>query len=484
MSTYGVTSTGYVKKSLATIVAELNALFTATWPGVYLGGEGAAGQLIGILSKRESDLWDGSEEIYTSRNINEATGASLDNIVAEVGIRRIDASNTTVNDVLLWGSNATLISAGRQARQSSNLQDYTLVSDITLSSANPRAAKLTIASPSTGTVYTLILDSVTYTYTALVSDTIASIGAEFITLLDAGDWTGTTTYAANVLTLDGSVPLGTSVDFTLSGLVNFAVASVANAGIFTADTEGAIACPASTLDTIMTPVSGWTSVANPIAGVTGRDSETDEDLRARATSFFSVGKATETAIRQTILNEVSGVIAASVTSNRTDTTDSESRPPHSFEAVVEGGSDLDIANVIWETAPAGIQFYGSISQAITDSEGRTQLIGFSRPELLYTWIKIQRDYNTEETYPTDGDARIKANIVTWGLENLQGGTDLIRQKLSEPVYGVPGIGDFIILVGDTTDGTTPTSYNAVNLAASARQIVTFDTARIIVEDIP
>lgn len=47
--------------------------------------------------------------------------------------------------------------------------------------------------------------------------------------------------------------------------------------------------------------------------------------------------------------------------NRTNETDSEGRPPHSVEAVVDGGSNSDIAEQILATVSAGITTYGSVS---------------------------------------------------------------------------------------------------------------------------
>src|SRR5260221_13941560 len=54
------------------------------------------------------------------------------------------------------------------------------------------------------------------------------------------------------------------------------------------------------------------------------------------------------------------------------------RPPKSFEAVVQGGSDDDIANQIWLTKPAGIETFGNVNNGngvpITDSQGGKQII--------------------------------------------------------------------------------------------------------------
>ena len=50
-------------------------------------------------------------------------------------------------------------------------------------------------------------------------------------------------------------------------------------------------------------------------------------------------------------------------------TDAEGRPPHSFECVIDGGTDADIAQVIWDNMANGIQPYGNTSEVIQDSQG-------------------------------------------------------------------------------------------------------------------
>lgn len=478
---YGVTSTGFVRPTLAELLTDLNTDATAIWPGIDLEADGKWGQLAGLWTKKTADAWDCAQEIYTSRNVNEATGASLDNIFAEVGIQRIDAAATVISHVLLWGDNGTLVSAGRKARQSSSLLDCTLVDDVTISSSSPRKAILELAAPSGSTTYTATIDSVAYSSTSTSKDTA---GAAIAAAINGGAFHGSASYAGGMLTVDGTVDLSLSADFTLGALVNMAVSAVAGAGVFSCDTEGPYPFPIGTLNTIMTPVTGWDSVENPLAGAKGRNAETDAELRARASSFYAVGKATQEAIRQAVLNNVTGVVACSVTSNRTGSVDVDGRPAHSFEVLVEGGDAGGIAAVIWDTCPAGIEIYGTITETVTDSEGRAQTVKFSRPTYAYIWVKVQRAYNTEETYPADGDAQIKANIVSWALANYRSGKNVYRRDIMTPVNLVPGLGDVIILLGNTTDDSTPSAYSAVDIAIGASTLALFDTTRVIVENHP
>lgn len=81
---------------------------------------------------------------------------------------------------------------------------------------------------------------------------------------------------------------------------------------------GAIAVPANSLTQILTPVAGWTSITNWAAGATGREVETDSELRLRReTSIRLLGSGTVEAIRARILQEVPGVTSVSVFENVT-----------------------------------------------------------------------------------------------------------------------------------------------------------------------
>lgn len=479
--TYGVTPTGFVRPTLAELLTSLNTSASTIWPGIDLEADGKWGQLAGLWAKELADAWDCAQEIYTSRNVNEATGASLDNIFAEIGIRRIDATPTVISHVLLWGDNGTLISVGRKARQSTTMLDCTLVNDVTISNTSPRKAIFSLSDPVGTVTWGISIAGVAYSYTGTDK---ATAGASLASDINAGAFHGSATYASGLLTVDGTVDATLSADFTVSAPTNVNVEAVASAGIFSCDTEGPYPFPIGTLDTIMTPVTGWVSVENPLAGATGRNAETDAELRARASGFYATGKATQEAIRQAILNSVPGIVTCSVTSNRTDTPDVDGRPAHSFEVLVEGGSTTDIAAVIWDTCPAGIEIHGTTATTVTDSEGRTQTVKFSRPSYAYIWVKVQRAFNTEETYPTDGDAQIKANIVAWALANYRSGKNVYRRDIMTPVNMVPGLGDVIILLGTTTTISPPGAYAAADLAIGATALALFDVARITVEAHP
>jgi uncharacterized phage protein gp47/JayE len=473
--------TGFEKKTLAEIKAELEASFQEVFgDNIDLDGRGPFGQIIGIISKDFADLWDLAEEIYTARNPNEATGKSLDDIAAETGITRLDATPTQVRNTILYGTEGTVVAAGKQAKQATNDLTFSLESAVTIQKANAREIQLepnTSFPLSGGEVFTVTIDGTPYTHNGIAAQTKGDVIDALITLIDAGSWAGDVNNISDTyLQL-----IDVDADFIVSFNSNLDEELLGSGGIFICDSDGANTVPSNTLIVIVTPVSGWDSVNNPEVGEAGRAVETDDEFRLRRSQLLLAGNATDLAIRRAILNEITGIQTAVVTSNRTTVTDSSGRPPKSFEAVVEGGENQDIADKIWEVQPSGIESFGNTTINVTDSEGNLQEIKFSRPEALYVWVKVKRDLNPEETYPTDGDNLIKQAIVDWSLENLEVGDDVIRQRLSEPVYTVPGIGDIEISLDYSTNIGHSPSYSLQNAIVTVRQLANFATGRIVVE---
>jgi uncharacterized phage protein gp47/JayE len=481
MSELFVTSSGFQKKTLAEIKTELETEFQSIFgEDIDLDPSGPIGQYIGLLSKLFADLWDVAEEIYTSRDPSSATGTSLDNIVLENGIIRQAATETTILDVFLTGDDSTVIAAGKRAKNPNQIVEYILDSSVTIDKTAARQGKISITSVVVSNDYTVTIDSVNYTHTATGGQDEEDILDAIKVLIDAGAWGGTTSVDGNELTLLAS----TDFSFDITG--DLSIDAISSVGDFTADTAGAYTIAANTLTEIVTPVSGWDEVNNINAGLTGTNQETDSELRIRREFSVNNGFGTDDSIRESILDNVDGITACTVTSNRTNTTDSESRPAHSFEAVVVGGDDTEIAEEILRVQSAGIGSYGNTTENVTDSQGYTQIIKFSRPVSQYIWVRIYRDYYDEEAYPDDGDDLIKESIVDWSLDldNINIGVDVIRQKLSTPIYEIAGIGDITIEIDATaTPGGSP-SYASSNIVISAREIAVFATGRITVLDMP
>jgi hypothetical protein len=253
--------------------------------------------------------------------------------------------------------------------------------------------------------------------------------------------------------------------------------------VYTATKTGAIIVSIGALKEIVSKVNGLDSAVNYASGITGRAMESDTELRMGLGTRQKQATANEVAIQNEIL-KVSGVEYARVYSNR-EIVEIAGRPPKSYEAVVVGGDEQAIAELIFEKGPAGVQAFGNIVKDVVDSEGFHWDIGFSRPVNKYIWIKIDFSRNSEEDLPIDVASAIQDNIIAWSQTALNVGFDLIYQKMFRPVYDVQGIGFAAIKVAVTANFNPPAAdkYRSENVAVSEVEIAILDRARIIVQEL-
>jgi uncharacterized phage protein gp47/JayE len=402
-----------------------------------------------------------------------ASGQTVTSVVNGTNIPGVAYTTSHANTMALWGAkiDTTMTALGYNCSYSVSGNDLT----ITLTGATTISS---ITAVVTGSGTPAVAN---YTYAPMgMEDVVAGISAA----LDAKISSEDIDEAYYVEGDDKIRVYNIGSNFTLASITNLTDSMYASAGTFNCTEYGSFPVPAFSLDTITTPVSGWSEVENPAAGATGREAETDAEFRLRRAQFYAVGKATEDAIRQHILNTVNGVISCIVVSNRTSGT-VDSMPPHSLQVIAEGGDEQDIADAIWYAAPAGITIYGTVTGTyVVDSEGYQHEIKFSRPDTDYVWLHINISLYDEEIFPEDGDEQIKAAIVEWSLVNFTPGKDLIPQRLCTPIYTVPGIQNALIYAA-VTDATTPAptypgDYVTTVLDTLANHFLSFDVSRITV----
>jgi len=372
--------------------------------------------------------------------------------------------------------------------------------------------------------------------------------------------------------LDGTFDIlanDSEVSYSLSISTNMTVQSVSSPVIFLASEFGVIPAPIGSLTEILTPIGGWESITNLKAGVTGREIETDAELRLRRQNSINIlGAATVEAIRARLLQEVSGVTQAFIFENRTMTEEdiliifsadlvtsnqitftvngtplptitftsthlntmqlievqlegvegidvvtvggtgnrtltvemnqgyeititaspvtggasqadvniTGGRFPKSFEAVVQGGTDEDVANKIWETKPAGIQTFGNTNFTITDSQGDPQVMNFSRPTPIYIWVDVDLTLYDEETFPSNGVSLVKQAIVNYG-STLGIGEDVLFQRVLCQIFTVTGIASGNMQIASTLNEGDSPSFGTSDISIGESEIAVFSLTR-------
>lgn len=247
-------------------------------------------------------------------------------------------------------------------------------------------------------------------------------------------------------------------------------------GNLIATVSGPVVANAGTLTVIVTPVSGLTNVANITDAVLGRNVETDNEYRARRAETLQIaGAGTVEAIRSRLL-ALTGVTAVIVFENETLIPDMDGRPPKSFEAVVQGGDQQAIADLLWQVKPAGILTDGSIETDITDSQGQTHEIRFSRPTPVPIYVILNLSVNIN--YPSNGDLGAVEAIVASGNALGIGKEVVTIPYLISSIAPIQGIEDAQLLIG-----TSPNPTSSDNIPMAPNQVPLFDSSRVQVNHV-
>jgi uncharacterized phage protein gp47/JayE len=198
-----------------------------------------------------------------------------------------------------------------------------------------------------------------------------------------------------------------------------------------ATTVGATVAPSNSLTVMASPLFNVREVTNPSDALIGRARETDAELRQRRT--FSVATPS-----QSILEGIKGAVAnipqvlqVQAYENKTDVTDANGLPPHSFSIVVEGGDNQEIGETIFIREPVGANQYGNTTVTVIDSYNMPHQITFMRPPHVQIFIRVELIPMTGwsgELIPV-----MKQNIVSWAQANLLIGVPVLRSQLYIPV---------------------------------------------------
>jgi len=289
-----------------------------------------------------------------------------------------------------------------------------------------------------------------------------------------------------------SALVGTGPSGTGSGIVDATVTwsyvgdgTAAVDATVTAQTPGPFAALTGQITSIESPVSGWLSVRNMSDALVGAYTETDASLRnRREAELAGRGNGPLPALRADILKVNQGtanaVVDCIVFENYTEVVDVNGIPPHSFEAVVLGGLDADIRQVIFETKPAGIRPHGTVSGTVTDSTGISHIIKFTRPTSYSIWIEVDVTYNAAK-WPLDGNAQVNAAILA-ALTPANGytlGKDVTAWGIGAAIDVVPGV----LNVTAIRLGTAPAPVGTADIPIGIREVALFDSARILVTSV-
>lgn len=248
-------------------------------------------------------------------------------------------------------------------------------------------------------------------------------------------------------------------------------------------TIGAITALIGDINKIATPQLGWMSVTNKVKAVEGQPVETDAELRER--------QAVSTALpSQTLLEgTIAGIIAVKgVTRQRiyeNDTNDNSitgnnpyGLPAHSITAVVEGGTDENVAEQIYLRKGIGCYTNGTTKVEVINKYDITTPIRFYRPTYIpiYVTVNIKKYTGYTDNIPNI----IKNNIIDY-LNSLNIGDDLSVSLLwNATLTANPVLTSPIFSVLNLIAGKNSVEQNTTDIEINFNEVVQGNIENIIV----
>lgn len=476
---YGVTPEGFIKMRLPeireAIIADLrNRLIEkGLSPDIEARPDSVMGLMIDTFAEREAAQWEMGEGVYYAMYPGSASGVALDRAVSFTGVtRRLPEPSQDYG--VLYGNQNTVVPAGSQVRNRVTQNLWETTEAVTISNLAAVDATL-IPTVQNSALYRVTIDGVNYDFTSDASATISEILAGIVA--------ATVAASVNVSSDGAGVKFSdlTGTPFSIAQSANLAVSRLGSRAILQTVENIAEAVSAGDLNSIVTLVTGWTSVTNVGAGTVGRAQETDAELRARyPLGVFRLGAGTLPALAPNMIANVIGVTSVRVYQNDTDVIEN-GRKPHSVHYVVEGGLDSAIAENIYTYKGAGIDTNGAVHVVFESTEG-DQDIYFDRPERVYVWAKAALTLlpASEEAFPADGFQRVANSINSTG-QALNVGQDVLLQKFMCGIFTTPGIASVNLTFASSINPAFvpgPGDHVAANITISELQRANFDLTRI------
>ena len=430
---------------------------------------GVLGRALRVHAASQADLEESLESVYNSFNPAFATGISLDRIAAYAGLTRQSAAPSTVS-LLVSGDYNTLIPEGSFVDSSVTSNRFLTTEAVTLNNSNVSGLVIEIITSQDSTAYTLTLGSSTFTYTTGTGESLATIASGLQALIDADSNFSATVINTQQIEVDFA-SVFVSRNATITSNISFRKVDK----LVDSESEelGPVSQPAGTLETIAAPVTGWETVTNPLDAAEGRFRETDEELRVRFKNSKELNaRGTVDSIFANVISIID-VGSVQVYENVTNATDANGLPPKSFSVIVQGGSETDIADTIWDVKPAGIETFGNTTISITDSQGVPHDINFSRPTPIDIYIDITVSQAEGGTVPSNVDEQIKDALEAYFEQNYSVGDDVIYSRLYTPINSISGF-----QVDSLTLGTSPTPVGTSNIVIAFDEIADLDRANV------
>lgn len=238
----------------------------------------------------------------------------------------------------------------------------------------------------------------------------------------------------------------------------------------------------NTINQIVTPIYGWTSVTNNYAASAGIDEESDAAFRGR---FAMATRKQSVTVFEGIwaaIEDIPEVTRVKGYENDTALTSTgtvppgipATLPPHSITFVIEGGGNEEIASNIYNKKTPGCYTNGTTEVELQSIVGNINIIRFYRPTYKPVYVKVS--LKKFSTYNTEYEQKIQ-NAISAYINGMELGNPVYRsilwsiatsamESINDPAYSVLNVQLSVDGATFSTDDITPEFYEAAQTPPS------------------
>lgn len=215
--------------------------------------------------------------------------------------------------------------------------------------------------------------------------------------------------------------------------------------IFIAQEKGPIRAHMMTEGQIMKPVSGWIKTTFIETHKMGRLDETDNELRLkRIQGLKSNGSSTRDALGSR-LQKIKGVEAFHI-----------KEAGHSFNVIIKGGDDHEIAQAIWQSKPIGVQTDGQIGIDLKDFLDQPCHVKFSRPEIIPISLKANlKIAQIKDEEISAHKTQLKNFLADFAANHFKMGSEIYAARFYAPILSNSLVLDVMTLSFSGKNGSPP-----------------------------
>jgi hypothetical protein len=495
----GITNEGFVRKTLQEILSSMKDNIKTKLGSDWNTETGTIeDQFISVFAEEADEVWQGIEGVVASQTTQGAEGVYLDDVFARQGVYRQGKTKGGGQAVLQSNLQSlvvgTTVGAGLVVSASNAIQ-YTTTESVTLDNYTScykiTASQLVIGTPYTFTFYNSNSPSTkTFTRTAITDvDKTAFLQAlmTFVNevVIDAPS-------KAYYEPISRTLYVGYNQSSNLPNpfpnkrlYVSVApkTGTVGHSVSIEALTAGYYPLGANKLTGVAPTYTGYDSVVNYIDLNSGTDVQTDAELRLSAINIKDTSIAgTPDALKSSLL-KLSGVIAVEVFENPSkvyvyDISSQLVCEPYTYNVVVLGGSDNEVASTIYKKGYGNTRRYGTYSTVVSNTNGENITVKYTRAG--YFDVGVEVGYTTKDNSPLTEQEK---NIVTKSLIELLNGLSIgdyvLTKQIEAVVYQSVAFSRLKNLVVKIKDMTLPSpTFTTSNLLANHNE-----KPRVLVDNI-